>query len=266
MLDSVLIWLSLIFTYYVFYVFYGHVNCFYGLKLIILYIIFSLSTTVLDTVLIWLCHFTVYYVISQTRLWYIVIQMYITTQREVQIWPLVRSHCYSKFSMALGCISPLFSNLKYISYIVKIGGGGYVVKTYPSIDPIVPPPNIYAYISVRLFNRVLWRNNVTTCLAYTVWRGPEWSGPPVNTCSWSVEKRIVPRAHGIKIVQQSWFLLNDRIMPPCQSSILLMYFMSSFCTYFLITFHLLPYLSLYICYFLFTSTHKFLKLLYIFVG
>ena len=56
------------------------------------------------------------------------------------------------------------------------------------------------------------------------------------------------------------------IMPPCQSSIFLMYFMSSFCTYFLITFHLLPYLSLYICYFLFTSTHKFFKLLYIFVG
>ena len=47
--------------------------------------------------------------------------------------------------MALGCISPLFSNLEYITYIVKIGGGGYVVKTYPSIDPIVPPPNIYAY-------------------------------------------------------------------------------------------------------------------------
>ena len=81
-----------------------------------------------------------------TRLWYCIIQMYIKTQREVQILPLIRSHCYSKFSMALRCISPLFGNLKYISYIVKIGeGGGYVVKTYPSIDPIVPPPNIYAY-------------------------------------------------------------------------------------------------------------------------
>ena len=41
------------------------------------------------------------------------------------------------------------------------------------------------------------------------------------------------------------------IMSPCQSSIFLMYFISSFCTYFLITFHLLPYLSPYIlCYFL----------------
>ena len=38
-----------------------------------------------------------------------------------------------------------YYNLKYISYIVKIGGGGYVVKTYPSIDPLAPPPNIYAY-------------------------------------------------------------------------------------------------------------------------
>ena len=45
------------------------------------------------------------------------------------------------------------------------------------------------------------------------------------------------------------------IMPPCQSSIFLMYFMSSFCTYFLITFHLLPYLSLYICYFFFLPVH-----------
>ena len=49
--------------------------------------------------------------------------------------------------MAVRCISPLLDNLKNISNIVKIGGGGYVVKTYPSIDPIVapPPPIIYAY-------------------------------------------------------------------------------------------------------------------------
>ena len=83
----------------------------YGLNLIILYIIFSFSTKVLDTVLILLCHFTVYYVISQTRLWYILVILYIKTQREVQVLPVhvhIRSHCYSKFSMALGCISPLF--------------------------------------------------------------------------------------------------------------------------------------------------------------
>ena len=42
--------------------------------------------------------------------------------------------------MALGCISPLLYNLKNISNIVKIGGGGYVVKTYPSIDPHSNPP------------------------------------------------------------------------------------------------------------------------------
>ena len=46
---------------------------------------------------------------------------------------------YSVSSMAVRCISPLLLNLKYISNIVKIGGS-YVVKTYPSIDPIVAPP------------------------------------------------------------------------------------------------------------------------------
>ena len=43
--------------------------------------------------------------------------------------------------MALGCISPLLYNLENIYNIVKIGGGGgYVVKTYPSIDPHSNPP------------------------------------------------------------------------------------------------------------------------------
>ena len=44
-----------------------------------------------------------------------------------------------------------FNNLKNIENIVKIGGGGYVVKTYPSIDPVVPPPPLNnIHISVRL--------------------------------------------------------------------------------------------------------------------
>ena len=40
----------------------------------------------------------------------------------------------------------LVFNLKNIRNIVKIGGG-YVVKTYPSIDPhsTPPPPNKHAY-------------------------------------------------------------------------------------------------------------------------
>ena len=41
--------------------------------------------------------------------------------------------------MALRCISPLFvQSLIYLSYS-KDWGGGYVVKTYPPIDPIAAP-------------------------------------------------------------------------------------------------------------------------------
>ena len=56
------------------------------------------------------------------------------------------------FSKFYGCkvyFTTFWYNLKYISYIVKIGGGGgYVVKTYPSIDPIVAPPILITSISV----------------------------------------------------------------------------------------------------------------------
>ena len=58
--------------------------------------------------------------------------------------------------MAVRCISPLLDNLKNISNIVKMGGG-YVVKTYPSIDPHSdppPPPNIYAYKCLIKYHRV----------------------------------------------------------------------------------------------------------------
>ena len=40
--------------------------------------------------------------------------------------------------------------LKILGILQRLGGG-YVVKTYPSIDPIVPPPRINMHISVRLF-------------------------------------------------------------------------------------------------------------------
>ena len=65
--------------------------------------------------------------------------------------------------MALGCISPLLYNIKNISNIVKIGG--YVVKTYPSIDPHSdppPPPNIYAYNCLIKYHRV--RDVITLAL------------------------------------------------------------------------------------------------------
>ena len=43
--------------------------------------------------------------------------------------------------MAVRCISPLFVKSSiYFLYSKDWGGGGYVVKTYPPIDPIVAPP------------------------------------------------------------------------------------------------------------------------------
>ena len=49
----------------------------------------------------------------------------------------IRSHGYSVFYMAIRLFHHFLSICNIISNIVKIGGGGggYVVKTYPSIDP-----------------------------------------------------------------------------------------------------------------------------------
>ena len=64
-------------------------------------------------------------------------------------------------------------------HIVMIGGGGYVVKTYPSIDPIVAPPIKLTYkcqslspasVSMTLRSRLLY-------LDYGVWRLHEQGGP-----------------------------------------------------------------------------------------
>ena len=68
---------------------YQHLSVFmYDLNMIILYIIFPFSTKVLDTVLKWLCLFIIYYVFFLTHLWYIIILLYIKTQREVQFLPI----------------------------------------------------------------------------------------------------------------------------------------------------------------------------------
>ena len=78
----------------------------------------------------------------KTRLWYVIIRLYIKTQREVQILPVLLICTITlllQIYMALGCISPLFvQSLIYVSYS-NDWGGDYVVKTYPSIDPIAAP-------------------------------------------------------------------------------------------------------------------------------
>ena len=72
------------------------------------------------------------YNILITRLWY-KLSVY-KTQREVHFLPFT-SHCLlQNFYGLTGVISPLFFTIFKILHIVMIGGGGgYVVKTYPSI-------------------------------------------------------------------------------------------------------------------------------------
>ena len=71
----------------------------------------------------------------------IIIHLYIKTQREVQFLPILQKydHMVIENLYGLRCISPLLvQSLIYASYS-NDGGGGYVVKTYPSIDPIAAP-------------------------------------------------------------------------------------------------------------------------------
>ena len=47
--------------------------------------------------------------------------------------------------MAVGCISPLFVKSSIYFLYSKDWGGGYVVKTYPPVDPIVAPPILITF-------------------------------------------------------------------------------------------------------------------------
>ena len=71
-----------------------------------------------------------------TRLWYNLSNLYINTTRGTIFTSSVTIS--SKFLWLRVFITTVLTIVK-ILHIVMIGGG-YVVKTYPSIDPIVAPP------------------------------------------------------------------------------------------------------------------------------
>ena len=73
----------------------------------------------------------------------LIIQLYIKTQREVQFLPSY-SHIYDHIAFAnFYGLMVYFTTFCIIFNIFTYSndlGGGYVVKTYPSIDPIAAPP------------------------------------------------------------------------------------------------------------------------------
>ena len=75
------------------------------------------------------------YNILITRLWY-KLSVY-KTQREVHFLPFT-SHCLLQNFYGLRCYFTTVFTIFKILHIVMIGGG-YVVKTYPSIDLIAAP-------------------------------------------------------------------------------------------------------------------------------
>ena len=72
-----------------------------------------------------------------------IIQLYIKTQREVQIFTSY-IHIYDHMAFAnfygLMVYFTTFCTIFNILSYSNDWGGGYVVKTYPSIDPIAAPP------------------------------------------------------------------------------------------------------------------------------
>ena len=77
----------------------------------------------------------------------LIIKLYIDTQREVPFLPSYSIYMITLiFENFYGLMVyfTTFCKIFNILHIVMIGGGGgYVVKTYPSIDPVAaPPPDI----------------------------------------------------------------------------------------------------------------------------
>ena len=90
------------------------------------------------------------YNILITRLWYN-LSVY-KTQREVPFLPVFFTLFIEKF-YGLGCYFTTVFTIFKILHIVMIGGGGYVVKTYPSIDPIAAPPGLINIYMSLLYSR-----------------------------------------------------------------------------------------------------------------
>ena len=148
----------------------------------------------LDTVLKLLCLFIVYYVFFLTRLWYnFILFVYINTTRGTIFTINMITLLFQKFYGCKVYFTTFYYNLKYISYIVKMGGGGYVVKTYPSIDPIVapPPPDINYIICVTFNNR---ERNVVTLATSRLQAGIRLCGSACNTCITASREKVSARS------------------------------------------------------------------------
>ena len=70
----------------------------------------------------------------------LIIHLYINTTRGTICYQFISYHfSFLNFYGLMVIFTTFIQSLIYY-HIVMIGGGGYVVKTYPSIDPIVAPP------------------------------------------------------------------------------------------------------------------------------
>ena len=70
----------------------------------------------------------------------LIIPLYINTTRGTYFTISYHTISFSKFLWLNGDFHHFFPIFNILSYSNDWGGGGYVVKTYPSIDPIVAPP------------------------------------------------------------------------------------------------------------------------------
>ena len=129
-------------------------------------------------------------------LWYnFILFVYINTTRGTIFTNNMITLLFQKFYGCKVYLSTFYYNLKYISYFVKIGGG-YVVKTYPSIDPIFappppPPPDINYIICVTFNNR---ERNIVTLATSRLQAGIRLCGSACNTCITASREKVSARS------------------------------------------------------------------------